>query len=99
LASSLLLRRIKSLVGIQPAGVNVLKGDALGKIESIEDAYLFMEGNKIVSFGKDQDCKIERADEVLDCSGKLVLPPFVIVTPILYLQHGAKVNLWIVFGD
>ena len=53
-----------------------MKGDALGKIESIDDAYLFIEGNKIVSFGKDQDCKIERADEILDCSGKLVLPAF-----------------------
>jgi imidazolonepropionase len=76
LGSTVLLRRIKSLVGIQPAGVTVLKGEAMSHLTSIDDAYLFIEGDKIVSFGKDQDCKIERADEVLDCTGKLVLPAF-----------------------
>lgn len=76
MGSTVLLRRIKSLVGIQPAGVTVLKGEAMSHLTSIDDAYLFIEGDKIVSFGKDQDCKIERADEVLDCTGKLVLPAF-----------------------
>jgi len=76
LASSILLRRIKSLVGIQPAGVGVLKGKAQSTIDSIEEAYLFAENGKIVSFGKEEDCKIERADEILDCAGKLVLPAF-----------------------
>jgi imidazolonepropionase len=63
-------------VGIQPAGVGVVKGASQSKIVSIEDAYLFAENGKIVSFGKQEDCKIERADEILDCSGKLVLPAF-----------------------
>jgi imidazolonepropionase len=63
-------------VGIQPSGVHVLKGEAQGKIESIDEAYLFIEGNKIIEFGRDQDCKVERADHILDCSGKLVLPAF-----------------------
>ena len=70
------MRRIKSLVGIQPAGVGVLKGKAQSTIDSIEEAYLFAENGKIVSFGKEEDCKIERADEILDCAGKLVLPAF-----------------------
>jgi len=63
-------------VGIQPAGLLVLKGESLGILESIDDAYLFIEKGKIISFGKDADCKIERADEVIDCTGKLVLPAF-----------------------
>ena len=63
-------------MGIQPAGLLVLKGESLGILESIDDAYLFIEKGKIISFGKDADCKIERADEVIDCTGKLVLPAF-----------------------
>ncbi len=74
--ASLLLRRIKSLVGIQPPGIRVLKGADLQKLESIGDAFLFIENGNIQSFGHDADCKIERADETMDCSGKLVLPAF-----------------------
>ncbi len=76
MARSLLLRRIKSLAGIQPAGVTVLKGVEFGIMNSIDDAYLLAEDGKIIAFGKDQDCKTERADEIVDCSGKLVLPAF-----------------------
>ena len=74
--ASLLVRRIKSLVGIQPAGVRVLKGAALQKLESIDTAFLFVENGKIQAFGPDAECKIERADETIDCTGKLVLPAF-----------------------
>jgi len=76
LASTLVLRRIKSLVGIQPQDVTVLKGRAMSVLSAINDAYLFIENGKIVSFGLDQDCKIESADEIIDCAGKLVLPAF-----------------------
>jgi len=74
--ASLLLRKIKSLVGIQPAGIRVLKGADLQKLESIDNAFMFVENGKIQSLGPDADCKIERADETMDCSGKLVLPAF-----------------------
>lgn len=53
-----------------------MKGADLQKLESIGDAFLFIENGNIQSFGHDADCKIERADETMDCSGKLVLPAF-----------------------
>lgn len=63
-------------MGIQPAEIKVLKGADLQKLESIGHAYLFAENGNIKAFGPDADCKIERADETMDCSGKLVLPAF-----------------------
>lgn len=45
-------------------------------LESIDDAYLFIENGKIKSFGTDASCPIERADETIDCSGRIVMPAF-----------------------
>lgn len=53
-----------------------MKGSKLSTLNSIENAFLFVENGKITSFGKDDDCPQERADEVIDCNGKLVIPAF-----------------------
>lgn len=45
-------------------------------LESIDDAYLFIENGKIKSFGTDASCPFERADETIDCSGRIVMPAF-----------------------
>ncbi|MEP6646198.1 MAG: imidazolonepropionase [Saprospiraceae bacterium] len=76
MSSSLLLRRISSLAGIQPEGILRLKGSDMAHLPSISNAFLFVEEGKIKSFGADDQCTIERADQVLDCSGKIVLPSF-----------------------
>ncbi|HJW31637.1 MAG TPA: hypothetical protein VJ508_20590, partial [Saprospiraceae bacterium] len=76
MASTILLRHIKSLVGIQPPEVNRLNGRAMNNLQSISDAFLYIEGNQIKSFGPDSTCPIDRADQVIDCSGRLVFPAF-----------------------
>lgn len=43
---------------------------------ALNDAYLWIEGGVIKAFGPDAECPIQRADEVIDASGKLVLPSF-----------------------
>ncbi len=48
----------------------------MAKLASIPNAYLFIEGDKIKSFGSDSECKIDRVDQIIDCSGKIVLPSF-----------------------
>ena len=76
LTKSLLLRRISTLAGILPEGVDRLKGAQMSHLQSIDNAYLFAEDGKIKSFGPDKECPVERADEIIDCSGRIVMPAF-----------------------
>ncbi len=48
----------------------------MAKLHTIENAYLLIEHDHIVAFGPDQECPVDRADEVIDCLGKMVLPAF-----------------------
>lgn len=76
MSTSLLLRRIKSLNGIHPEGVTRLSGHQLASMPAIENAYLLVEDGQIKQFGPDDQCPVERADETIDCTGKMVLPAF-----------------------
>lgn len=76
LTKSILLRRISSLAGIQPVGLTRLMGNEMSVLPSIEQAYLLVEDGLIKSFGPDDSCPVDRADEMIDCSGKMVLPAF-----------------------
>ncbi|MBP7239103.1 MAG: imidazolonepropionase [Saprospiraceae bacterium] len=71
-----MLRRISTLAGILDEGVNRLKGAQMSHLQSIHNAYLFAEDGKIKSFGPDQECPVDRADEIIDCTGRIVLPAF-----------------------
>jgi len=75
-AKSLLLRHISSLAGIQPEGVSRLSGSEMISFPSIEDAYLLVEDGLIRQFGPDAHCPVDRADQVIDCAGKMVMPAF-----------------------
>lgn len=70
---SLLIRNIKSLYGIRKTDERLVKGDAMKLLPEISDAFLLIENGIIHSYGKDKDAP-ERADEVIDATGKLVLP-------------------------
>jgi imidazolonepropionase len=48
----------------------------MANLNTLENAYLFVEDGKITHFGKDAECPIERADEVIDCTGRIVMPAF-----------------------
>lgn len=76
MSGSILLRRISLLTGIQPADVLRLRGKEMAILNSIHDAYLWIEDGKIKNFGPDKDCPVERADQILNCAGKIVLPSF-----------------------
>jgi imidazolonepropionase len=70
---SILIQGIKSLAGIRDAGLRMVKGGEMKTFPSIENAFLLIENGLIKSFGKNEDSP-ERADEVIDASGKFVLP-------------------------
>lgn len=70
---SILIRNIQSLAGIRDANVKMVKGMDMKTIPSIENAFLLVEDGVIKAFGKNGDAP-ERAEEVIDASGRIVLP-------------------------
>ena len=73
LMPSLLIRNIKTLVqaGTQPR--QVVKGADMAVLPVVNDAFLLIENERIVSFGHISQCP-DRADQVLDASGRMVFP-------------------------
>ncbi|RYD55934.1 MAG: imidazolonepropionase [Sphingobacteriales bacterium] len=72
----LLLTNIKQLCQIETgtARKNIVKGQAMKVLPSIENAWLYIEDDRIHSFGKMDDPPMVMATDVIDMSGKLVLP-------------------------
>ncbi|MCS6820018.1 MAG: imidazolonepropionase [Chitinophagales bacterium] len=70
---STLIHHISSLEMVVPAGKPYLKGAEMSQYETIQEAYVLIEDDKISGFGKQQDAP-ERADIMIDATGKLVLP-------------------------
>ena len=71
--ASILIRNIRTLVGIRDSGVNMVKGNEMKTLPFIENAWLLMENGLIKSWGPNADSP-ERADEVIDASGSFVFP-------------------------
>ncbi|HNE27912.1 MAG TPA: imidazolonepropionase, partial [Saprospiraceae bacterium] len=71
--SSLLLRNIKTLVQAETTLRKVVKGADMAILPCVNDAYLLLENDRIAAFGSMDKCP-QRADQVVDASGRLVLP-------------------------
>ncbi len=76
MSNTVLLRRIAHLTGILPETTTRLAGEQMKSIQAIDNAYLLIEDGRIKDFGPDAKCPLERADEVMDCSEKMVLPAY-----------------------
>lgn len=78
---SILITNIKRLYGITRTGVLKKSGSEMSEFASIEQAWLYIENGMIRSFGShaaDQDQLASvSCDEVIDATGKYVLPSFV----------------------
>lgn len=70
---SLLIRNIKSLVGLRDKNLRMVKGEEMKTLPSIENAYLLIEDGLIKSFGNNDEAP-DRANETIDVTGKFVLP-------------------------
>jgi imidazolonepropionase len=70
---SILIQGIKSLAGIRDAGMRMAKEQEMKTFPSIDNAFLLIENGLIKSFGKNENAP-ERSDELIDASGKFVLP-------------------------
>lgn len=76
----LLLVHIKELAGIREEGVRKVRGDEMGTVNRIEDAWLMADEGLITGFGPmanlPSDALTARDTEVLNCQGRLVMPAF-----------------------
>lgn len=80
-----LIKNIKTLAGILPVEKKRLCGKEMSKLESIDNAWLLIEDDKIKDFGKNADNNIsdnssnnllENVDNIIDANNGIVLPTF-----------------------
>lgn len=71
--ASLLIQNIASLEMIVSGEKPMLKGSEMNQYDTLQQAFLLVENGVIKDFGKQEDAPT-RADEVMDASGKFVLP-------------------------
>lgn len=76
----ILIKNIKTLVQTETEKPVLLRaGNAMQKMNTIDDAWLYIEGEKIHSFGSMADfdeCKIKQNTTVIDATGRMVFPSF-----------------------
>ncbi|MBC7775748.1 MAG: imidazolonepropionase [Phycisphaerae bacterium] len=70
---NLLIRNIHTLVQAETIRRSLVKGVDMASIPLLHEAYLLIENDRIAAFGPMAECP-ERADEILDATGRLVLP-------------------------
>ncbi|OFX87433.1 MAG: imidazolonepropionase [Bacteroidetes bacterium GWF2_33_16] len=74
---ALLITNIKLLVNTETNPVKWKAGIEMQKINTIENAYLLIEKNKIADFGKMSNLKMnDFNDKIIDAKGKMVFPSF-----------------------
>ncbi len=71
--AALLIRNIGLLVQTEKRPRQVVKGAEMRQLPTVPDAFLLIENDRIAAFGPMERCP-ERADTVIDASGRLVLP-------------------------
>lgn len=77
----ILIINIKELVGVDEALVPFLSGAAMGKLQTVKNAFLFIEKGLILEYGSMEHLFIpedwkKKGIKVIDAAGKLVFPSF-----------------------
>lgn len=73
----MLIKNIKSLLQVRDNAMDWVSGSDMQVLPSIDNSYLHIVGDKIMSFGSMADCPANIDDEIIDASGRYVLPTFV----------------------
>jgi imidazolonepropionase len=69
-----LITNIKELLQVREAGVATVSGDEMAVLPTIKNAYLIIENDLIANFGSMANLPIVKPDNVIDATGKMVLP-------------------------
>lgn len=70
----ILFKNIKGLLQTLSKTKTYLKGFEMKKLSQINNAYLLINNDEIIDFGKMNSCPKIEADEVIDAKGKFILP-------------------------
>ncbi|WP_439153318.1 imidazolonepropionase [Winogradskyella sp.] len=71
---SILITNIKQLLQVHDSNVTIVKGEAMKTLPVLENAYLYIEHDTIIEFGKMEDCDGLYPETTIDATGKIVLP-------------------------
>ena len=72
----LLIKNIKQLIQIERTPKLRACGSDMGKLETLQDAYLIVEGDRIATFGPMSEVPEGRFDDEVDATGRVVMPTF-----------------------
>lgn len=71
---SLLITNIKELLQVRETKTTIVNGRDMKILPTIKNAFLYIENDRIADYGQMEDCSNIEADEIIDASGKIVLP-------------------------
>lgn len=69
-----LFKNIKELIQTRTESISFVAGEEMKKLPTIKNAYLFVKDGVIADFGSMDDYLEIDADEVIDATGKMILP-------------------------
>ena len=72
----ILVKNIKELVQVEQTPRRMVCGADMAKMQTVKDAYLIVEDERIAEFGEMKNLKEQRFDQELDASGRMVFPSF-----------------------
>ena len=65
---------IKELLQTREGFIPFVSGDAMNFLPTIKNAYLLIDGDRIEAFGSMKECTSQSSRQVIDASGKMILP-------------------------
>ena len=71
---SLLIKNIKELIQVRDSLVSKIVGREMKQLPTIKNAFLYIEKDTIIDFGKMEKFKSINAEVTIDATGKIVLP-------------------------
>lgn len=71
---SILFKNIKELVQVRTEPISFVAGKQMKELPTLKNAYLVVKNGLIIDFGSMSDCLAIETDEVIDTTGKMILP-------------------------
>jgi imidazolonepropionase len=70
----ILFKNIKELIQVRDSVVSFIAGKDMKELPTIKNAFLLVEDDLIANFGKMEDCPTIITAEIIDATGKMILP-------------------------
>ncbi|RSK38595.1 imidazolonepropionase [Mangrovimonas spongiae] len=71
---SILIKNIKELLQTRENNVTIVKGEDMKKLPTLKNAYVLIEHDTIVEYGKMEDIGDLQAEKIIDATGQIVMP-------------------------